>query len=187
MNAKKFPIAVILGSLTDLETIQGDLENTLKKFGIPKEEVLLNVISAHRNPEDLKKFCEEAPGLGVSVIIAVAGLSAALPGTIAAHTRLPVIGVPIIANNSPSGMDALLAISQMPPGVTATSVGLNNMTNAVLQAVRILALFDTTFELAEKMNIYMKNLSKENVKANGKEALTSLGYASYYTLETNPT
>ena len=99
----------------------------------------LKVLSAHRNPQELAQYVEELPERGFEVVIAAAGLSAALPGAIASRTSLPVIGVPLSAGTL-GGLDALLSIAQMPKGVPVATVGIDNPVNAVLLALRILAL-----------------------------------------------
>ena len=105
------------------------------------------VSSAHRNPERTAAWAREAAGRGLKVIIAGAGLAAALPGVVAAHTRLPVIGVPI-ASGALNGVDALLSIVQMPPGIPVAAVGIDNARNAALLAAAILALDDPDVEAA---------------------------------------
>src|SRR3954452_24846557 len=111
---------------------------TLNRFGIDFEEVS---ISAHRAPRTLVEWISGLAPRGIEVVIAGAGLSAALPGVVAAHTTLPVIGVPI-KGGAMDGMDSLLSISQMPPGVPVACVGLSNATNAAVLAVQILAVGD---------------------------------------------
>ena len=124
-------VSLVLGSKSDKEI--GDvILNILKNFGI---EVEYNIISAHRNPEKLEEYIKYAKG---EVFIAVAGLSAALPGFISSRTLKPVIGVP--RNVSLEGLDALFSIAQMPPGVPVACVGIDNGKNAALLAVEILAL-----------------------------------------------
>ncbi len=99
----------------------------------------LKVLSAHRNPEELAEYVKGLPERGFEVVIAAAGLSAALPGVVASKTRLPVIGVPLSAGTL-GGLDALLSIAQMPKGVPVATVGIDNPVNGVLLALRILAL-----------------------------------------------
>ncbi len=124
-------VSLILGSKSDKE-IGVKILNILKNFGI---EIEYNIISAHRNPEKLEEYIKHAKG---EVFIAVAGLSAALPGFISSRTLKPVIGVP--RNVSLGGLDALLSIVQMPPGVPVACVGIDNGRNAALLAIEILAL-----------------------------------------------
>jgi 5-(carboxyamino)imidazole ribonucleotide mutase len=104
-------------------------------------EAEVTIASAHRTPEDAISYAENARSRGISVIIAIAGLSAALPGVLAAHTTLPVIGVPVNAGTL-GGMDALLSIAQMPPGVPVAATGIGGAKNAALLAARIIALQD---------------------------------------------
>jgi 5-(carboxyamino)imidazole ribonucleotide mutase len=100
----------------------------------------MRVMSAHRDPETVAEYAKNARLRGIRVIIAGAGLSAALPGVVAAHTELPVIGVPLSSKTSVAGgLDALLAVTQMPPGVPVASVGVDNAKNAAVLAARILA------------------------------------------------
>lgn len=130
-------VAVIYGSTSD-EVIMKSAVDTLIEFGVPYE---MKVLSAHRQPEATAEFAATAAGRGLKVIIAGAGLAAALPGVVAAHTTLPVIGVPI-GGGPLNGVDALYAIVQMPKGVPVATVGISNAKNAALLAVEILALSD---------------------------------------------
>jgi 5-(carboxyamino)imidazole ribonucleotide mutase len=115
--------------------MQGALDE-LEQLGIPYE---FEVRSAHRNPDSVADYCRSARGRGLRVLIAGAGLAAALPGVAAAHTDLPVIGVPLRSSKSVlDGLDALLSIVQMPPGVPVACVGVDNARNAALLAARIL-------------------------------------------------
>ena len=109
-------VAVVMGSKSDLDIVQGTFD-VLEKFDIPFEA---RVLSAHRTPEAVESFAKGAKERGVKIIIAAAGMAAHLPGVIAASTTLPVIGVPI--NSTLDGMDALLAIVQMPPGIPVAAV-----------------------------------------------------------------
>jgi 5-(carboxyamino)imidazole ribonucleotide mutase len=128
-------VGILVGSESDRERMQPALEE-LAERGIPHE---LEVRSAHRTPEAVADYCKGARGRGLRVIIAGAGLAAALPGVAAAHTDLPVIGVPLRSSKSVlDGLDALLAIVQMPPGVPVACVGVDNAKNAALLAARIL-------------------------------------------------
>ena len=130
-------VGVLYGSKSDTEKMKGCLD-ILEKLGISYE---INVISAHRNPEETAEYAHSAEKRGLKVIIAGAGLSAALPGVVAAHTSIPVIGVPISAGVL-GGMDSLLSVVQMPPGVPVASMGINNSKNAAIFAASILALGD---------------------------------------------
>lgn len=127
-------IGIIVGSKSDLPVIE-KAENILKEFGIAYD---LKIASAHRNPKEVENFAKEAAG-HYDLIIAAAGMAAALPGVVAAHTTLPVIGVPI---HSPalSGHDALFSIVQMPPGIPVATVAIDGGRNAAILAVEILAL-----------------------------------------------
>ncbi len=122
----------------------------------------MNALSAHRTPREVEEFATGAQARGIKVIIAAAGMAAALPGVIAAMTPLPVIGIPI--NSSLNGMDALYSIVQMPPGISVATVGINAGMNAAVMAVQMLALSDP--ELAARFDAYRSTLSKKIVKAN---------------------
>ena len=122
----------------------------------------MHALSAHRTPEEVESFAKTARSKGVKVIIAGAGMAAALPGVIAAQTTVPVIGVPI--KGMLDGMDALLSIVQMPPGIPVATVGVNGAQNAAILAVEILTLADEV--LAKKMETYKTGLKDKIVKAN---------------------
>jgi 5-(carboxyamino)imidazole ribonucleotide mutase len=136
MSAAEVPlVGILVGSDSDRERMQPALDE-LSARGIPHE---LEVRSAHRNPEAVAEYARGARERGIRVLIAGAGLAAALPGAIAAHTDLPVIGVPLRSRMSVlDGLDALLAIAQMPPGVPVATVGVDNAKNAAALAARIL-------------------------------------------------
>jgi 5-(carboxyamino)imidazole ribonucleotide mutase len=128
-------VGIIMGSQSDMDTMSG-ASKVLEDAGIRSET---RVMSAHRDPETVADYCKNARMRGLKVIIAGAGLSAALPGVSAAHTDLPVIGVPLSSRLSAAGgLDALLSVVQMPPGVPVASVGLDNAKNAGHLAVRII-------------------------------------------------
>jgi 5-(carboxyamino)imidazole ribonucleotide mutase len=128
-------VGIIMGSASDMETMQ-KAGAVLREAEIPYE---IEVMSAHRDPERVAEYCRSARGRGLRVLIAGAGLSAALPGVAAAHTDLPVIGVPLSGRLSAAGgLDAILSVGQMPPGVPVAAVGLDNPRNAAHLAVRIL-------------------------------------------------
>jgi 5-(carboxyamino)imidazole ribonucleotide mutase len=128
-------VGIIMGSASDMETMQ-KAGAVLREAEIPYE---IEVMSAHRDPERVAEYCRAARSRGLRVIIAGAGLSAALPGVAAAHTDLPVIGVPLSGRLSAAGgLDAILSVGQMPPGVPVAAVGLDNPRNAAHLAVRIL-------------------------------------------------
>ena len=131
-------VAILMGSPSDKEIMQPAAAE-LKKAKIPHE---IHVMSAHREPEKVAEFAKGAKDAGLKVVIAGAGLAAALPGVVASYTDLPVIGVPI-AKGTLGGLDALLAISQMPPGVPVATVGVNNAKNAALLALKILKLAES--------------------------------------------
>jgi len=151
-------VSIILGSTSDLPVMKkaADFLNDMK---IPFE---INALSAHRTPEEVEKFAENAEGRGILVIIAAAGMAAHLPGVIASLTKIPVIGVPI--NVSLGGLDALLAIVQMPPGIPVATVGINGAQNAAILAAQIIATADKV--LAQRLNEFKEGLKKKIVKAN---------------------
>ena len=122
----------------------------------------MNALSAHRTPEAVREFAESAQKRGLQVIIAAAGMAAHLPGVIAASTLVPVIGVPI--KSSIEGMDALLAIVQMPPGIPVATVGINGALNAAILAVQILSVADKVLE--KRFATYKEGLKQKIVKAN---------------------
>jgi 5-(carboxyamino)imidazole ribonucleotide mutase len=146
-------VAIVYGSASDAPTMS-KAGATLGRFGVEFEEA---VLSAHRAPRTLADWVDGLRDRGVAVVIAGAGLAAALPGTVAALTTLPVIGVPI-SGGALDGMDSLLAIAQMPPGVAVATVGLNNGTNAAVLAVQILAVSDP--DLAAKLATYKDDFEK---------------------------
>ncbi len=149
-----------MGSTSDLPILR-KAADFLEKMEIPFE---MNALSAHRTPAQVEAFARQAKGRGVKVIIAAAGMAAALPGVIAAMTPLPVIGVPI--NSSLNGTDALLSIVQMPPGIPVATIGINGAMNAAVLAARILALSDAA--VAAKMDAYQASLEEKIVKANAE-------------------
>jgi 5-(carboxyamino)imidazole ribonucleotide mutase len=128
-------VGIIMGSKSDMDTMEGAAK-VLRDAGIRNET---RVMSAHREPDTVAEYCKNARMRGLRVIIAGAGLSAALPGVAAAHTDLPVIGVPLSSRLSAAGgLDAILSVAQMPPGVPVACVGLDNAKNAGHLAARIL-------------------------------------------------
>lgn len=140
-------VAIVLGSKSDLQLAE-KTENVLQEFGVEYETL---IISAHRNPNKIRKFAISAKDQGFSVIIAIAGLAAHLPGVIASLTILPVIGVP--GDSGPlCGQDALYSIVQMPGGIPVACVGIGNAKNAALLAIQILGCADTA--LMDKMKNY---------------------------------
>ena len=151
-------VSIIMGSTSDLPVME-KAAKVLNDFKIPFE---IHALSAHRTPVEVEEFAKGAAGRGIEVIIAAAGMAAHLPGVIAASTTVPVIGVPISATLM--GMDALLAIVQMPPGIPVATVAINGAMNAALLAVQMLAIGDK--ELASKFAQYKNDLKKKIVKAN---------------------
>ncbi len=128
-------VGILMGSQSDMDTMQGAAKE-LADRGIDHE---INVISAHRQPDEVADYARNARARGLRVLIAGAGLSAALPGVVAAHTDLPVIGVPLSSRLSAAGgLDAILSVIQMPPGVPVAAVGLDNARNAGVLAARII-------------------------------------------------
>lgn len=151
-------VSIIMGSTSDLPILK-KAADFLNDMQVPFE---MNALSAHRTPREVEEFATGAQARGIKVIIAAAGMAAALPGVIAAMTPLPVIGIPI--NSTLSGMDALYSIVRMPPGISVATVGINAGMNAAVTAVQILALSDP--DLAARYEAYRATLSKKIVKAN---------------------
>lgn len=151
-------VSIIMGSTSDLPILK-KAADFLNEMQVPFE---MNALSAHRTPREVEEFATGARDRGIKVIIAAAGMAAALPGVIAAMTPLPVIGVPI--NSSLNGMDALYSIVQMPPGISVATVGINAGLNAAVMAVQMLALSDA--DVAARFDAYRATLSKKIVKAN---------------------
>ncbi len=148
-------VGIIMGSKSDLGVMQ-ESAKVLDELGIGFE---LTVLSAHRTPHKVMDFAESARERGIKVIIAGAGMAAHLPGVVAAFTTLPVIGVPVIAANSPSGLDSALAILQMPPGIPVATVALNGARNAGILAAEILAVSDET--LRDKLQSFRESMKKK--------------------------
>ncbi len=153
-------VSIIMGSTSDWEVMQ-KAAKILDDFKIPFE---VQALSAHRTPEQVVDFIKNAENAGVKVIIAGAGLAAHLPGVVAAHTSLPVIGVPCNSSISLSGWDAVLSILQMPPGIPVATVGLDAAQNAGILASQILALTDDG--IAQTVKDYKAGLKDKIVKAN---------------------
>lgn len=151
-------VSIIMGSTSDLPILE-KTASFLNEMEVPFE---MNALSAHRTPAEVESFARQAAGRGIKVIIAAAGMAAALPGVIAAMTTLPVIGIPI--NSTLDGRDALLSIVQMPPGVSVATVGINGGLNAGILAVQILALSDVG--IASRFDRYRQGLVSKIVKAN---------------------
>lgn len=159
-------VSIIMGSTSDLPMMRKAME-LLEQLQVPFE---VHALSAHRTPQEVEQFATQAEARGIKVIIAAAGMAAHLCGVIASMTTLPVIGVPVSA--SLEGMDALLAIVQMPPGVPVATVGINASLNAALLAVQILAVADTA--LKQRFAEYKQDLKQKIVKAN--EDLSQIKY-----------
>ena len=151
-------VSIIMGSTSDLPVMKKAAE-FLDEMEIPFE---IHALSAHRTPAEVEKFAKNAKENGIQVIIAAAGMAAHLPGVIASMTSLPVIGVPIKA--SLDGLDALLAIVQMPPGIPVATVGIDGALNAGILAAQIIATADEN--LQKKLVDYKENLKQKIVKAN---------------------
>ena len=151
-------VSIIMGSTSDLPVME-KAAKFLDEMEVPFE---INALSAHRTPAEVESFAQGAEARGVKVIIAGAGMAAALPGVIAANTALPVIGVPI--KGMLDGLDALMSIVQMPPGIPVATVAVNGALNAGILAVQMLALADT--DLAARSKAYKEGLKMKIVKAN---------------------
>lgn len=152
-------VAILMGSDSDYPVMQ-KAESILEEFDIDFET---RVLSAHRTPKQTIQFILDSVKLGTKVFIAGAGGAAHLPGIVAAHTELPVIGVPILGKST-NGLDSLLSIVQMPPGVPVATVSIDGAKNAALLAVQILAVSDAG--LKKKLIAYKKNMEKEVLKKN---------------------
>lgn len=162
-------VSIIMGSTSDMPV----MEKACKFLDDMKVPFEVNALSAHRTPDAVEKFAKEAKGRGIKVIIAAAGMAAALPGVIAASTTLPVIGVPV-KGSVLDGMDAMLSIIQMPPGIPVATVGVNAAMNAAILAVEIIAVADE--EIAEKMAAYKAGLGEKIEKANKELAEVKYAY-----------
>lgn len=159
-------VSIIMGSTSDLKV----MEKAAMFFDEMQIAFEMNALSAHRTPEAVEQFAKSANERGIKVIIAGAGMAAHLPGVIAAMTPLPVIGVPI--NATLEGMDALLAIVQMPPGIPVATVGINGALNAAILAAQIMATGDEA--IMQKLIAYKEELKQKIVNAN-----TDLSRVSY--------
>ncbi len=146
-------VAVIMGSDSDLPIVKKAID-CLKEFGVETE---VHIMSAHRTPTEACEFAKNAKGNGFGVIISAAGMAAHLGGVLAAHTTLPVIGIPI--KSSFEGLDALLATVQMPSGIPVATVAVNGAKNAAVLALEILALNDD--ELSEKLLKMKQDMANE--------------------------
>lgn len=161
-------VSIIMGSTSDLPVME-KAAKLLDEMEVPFE---MHALSAHRTPEEVEHFAKGAKERGIKVIIAAAGMAAHLCGVIASMTTIPVIGVPI--NSTLDGMDALLAIVQMPPGIPVATVGINGALNAGILAVQMLSLEDK--QLQGKLIHYKENLKGKIVKANEELAHVSFKY-----------
>jgi 5-(carboxyamino)imidazole ribonucleotide mutase len=159
MNENKIEVGIIMGSDSDLPIME-DAVKVLKEFGIGYE---VKVLSAHRTPNQHAEYSRTANERGLKVIIAAAGGAAHLPGVTAAQTTLPVIGVPI-KGKSLEGMDALLSIVQMPPGIPVATVAINGSKNAAILAVSIIALVNSDIKV--KLSEYKKKMERESLSKN---------------------
>ena len=157
-----------MGSTSDLPVMEKACK-LLDELQVPFE---VNALSAHRTPQAVEEFAKSALPRGIKVIIAGAGMAAALPGVIAASTTLPVIGVPI--KGMLDGLDAMLSIIQMPPGIPVATVGVNGAQNAAILAVEMLALADD--ELAARLQAYKDGLKEKIEKANKELAEVKYAY-----------
>lgn len=151
-------VSIIMGSTSDMPVMEKAMK-WLNDNAIPFE---VNALSAHRTPDAVEAFAKGAKARGIKVIIAGAGMAAALPGVIAASTTLPVIGVPI--KGMLDGLDAMLSIIQMPPGIPVATVGVNGAQNAAILAAEMIALGDA--EIAKKVDAWKAGLGKKIEKAN---------------------
>ena len=160
VSEKTSPVAVVIGSDSDMDVMQNCIEQ-LGYFGI---EPVVRIISAHRTPQIAAEFAKNAVENGIKVIIAAAGMAAHLAGALAAKTTLPVIGVPLVSSSGLEGIDALLSTLQMPPGVPVATVAIGKAgaKNAAILAVQILALADNN--LREKLAEFKKAQEKKVIE-----------------------
>ena len=165
-------VSIIMGSTSDLPVMEKAMD-FLDEMEIPFE---VNALSAHRTPQAVESFAKGAKARGIKVIIAAAGMAAALPGVIAASTTIPVIGVPI--KGMLDGLDAMLSIIQMPPGIPVATVGVNGALNAAILAAEMIALTDEGIDA--KVEAYKAGLGDKIVKANQQ-----LGEVKKYRFKTN--
>jgi len=163
-------VGIVLGSDSDL-AVMAKAAEILEHFGV---DCTVKILSAHRTPGDTMEFANCAEKNGYGVLIAGAGMAAHLPGILAAHTSLPVIGVPIVSGEL-RGEDALFSIVQMPPGIPVATVGINGAKNAALLAVEMLALCDPL--LKKKLYVYRQNMQEECRRK--EKDLAKKGYREY--------
>lgn len=159
-------VSIIMGSTSDFKVLE-PAAKFLDEMEIPFE---MNALSAHRTPERVEEFAKNASARGIRVIIAAAGMAAHLPGVIASMTTIPVIGVPV--NSTLDGMDSLLSIVQMPPGIPVATVGINGALNAGILAVQMIALSDA--ETNKRLVNYKEGLKQKIINAN--EELSKITY-----------
>ena len=163
-------VSIIMGSTSDLPVLEkaaqffDEMEIPFEMNALSAHRTEMNALSAHRTPQEVETFAREAQGRGIKVIIAAAGMAAALPGVIAANTTLPVIGVPV--KGMLDGLDAMLSIIQMPPGIPVATVGVNGALNAAILAAEMLALGDA--QISAKVTNYKENLKNKITKANAE-------------------
>ncbi len=163
-------VSIIMGSDSDLK-VMSEAAKILDKFEIPYE---ITIVSAHRTPERMYKYAQQAEQRGIKVIIAGAGGAAHLPGMVAAITTLPVIGVPV-KTSTLNGLDSLYSIVQMPGGIPVATVAINGALNAGLLAVKILAIYDKS--ILQKIAEYQEDL--KNTVEQKANKLESIGYENY--------
>ena len=161
MSKEKPLVGIIMGSDSDLPVMEGAVK-LFKEFNIPFE---VKILSAHRTPDQHAEYSKTAASRGLKVIIAAAGGAAHLPGVTAAHTVLPVIGVPI-KSKALNGIDSLLSIVQMPSGIPVATVAIDGAKNAALLALSIIAVSDS--KLSDSLNSYRDKMSEESMKKNNK-------------------
>ena len=167
---KKALVGILMGSDSDLE-VMSEAGKVLEELDIPYE---ISILSTHRAPEETANYAKRAKGKGIKVLIGGAGGAAALPGSLASLTTLPIIGVPVMAK-SLDGLDSLLSIVQMPPGVPVAAIGINSAKNAGLLAAQIIGTGDS--KVARKLESYKEKLKSEVLAKNTK--LQKLGWETY--------
>ena len=153
-------VVIMMGSASD-RPVTDKAEKILTKLGIEHE---CYVASAHRTPDKVRELIENS---GAEIFIALAGLSAALPGVVAAHTLKPVIGVPCTSSSSPGSLDSLLSVVQMPPGIPVAAVGLNRGDNAALLAAEMIALSNN--DIKNKLEAYREEMAQKTLDSNKRE------------------
>ncbi len=154
-------VGIVMGSISDLETVKG-AKKVLESFGV---DVEMRVLSAHRTPVEAARYAQDAEENGVEVLIAAAGKAAHLPGVLAAYTTLPVIGLPV-KSSTLDGLDSLLSIVQMPSGVPVATVAINGSENAALLAIQMLAL--RYGHLADKLKEYKQRMAQQVLEQDQK-------------------